>query len=183
MIDDSGNRGTTHQHKTHKTELREVHYPWHPLYKQSIPVRLERRWKNGLVARCDPHSDVGRRGFDIPVWMLDSAVCSTMILSQTALVDAETLRQLRHLLDRALGTDNSDVVQGGHRLEAVQGGAHAQSVSPTQAAGVVSPHLEAPRLGDPPRDDPRKGVAGPRSDVLGSTGSKPGGSDTRRVEQ
>src|SRR5688572_6958094 len=67
-------RDTTHQHKTHKTELREVHYPWHPLHRQSIPVRLEQRWKNGLIARCDPHSDVGRRGFDIPVWMLDSAV-------------------------------------------------------------------------------------------------------------
>jgi hypothetical protein len=62
-----------------------------------------------------------------------------MTLSQTALVDAEALRQLRQLLDRALGTDDSDVVQGGHQLEAVQGGAHAQSVSPTQAAGVVSP--------------------------------------------
>jgi hypothetical protein len=178
-----GSCGTTHQHKTHKTELREVHYPWHPLYRQSIPVRLEQRWKNGLVARCDPHSDVGRRGFDIPVWMLDSAVCSTMTLSQTALVDAEALRQLRQLLDRALGTDDSDVVQGGHQLEAVQGGAHAQSVSPTQAAGVVSPPLEDSRLEDPPRDDPRKGVAGPRSDVSGSTGSKRGGSETRRVEQ
>jgi hypothetical protein len=139
-----GSCGTTHQHKTHKTELREVHYPWHPLYRQSIPVRLEGRWKNGLVARCDPHNDVGRRGFDIPVWMLDCAVCSTMTLSQTALVDAEALRQLRQLLDLALGTDDSDVVQGGHRLDAVQGGAHAQTVSQTRAAGVVSPPSKIP---------------------------------------
>ena len=106
-----------------------------------------------------------------------------MTLSQTALVDAEALTQLRQLLHLAVGTDDSDVVQGGHRLDAVQGGAHAQTVSPTQAAGVVSPPLEDSRLEDPPRDDPRKGVAGPRSDVSGPTGSKRGGSETRRVEQ
>ena len=86
-----------------------------------------------------------------------------MTLSQTTLVDAEALRQLRQLLDRALGTDDSDVVQGGHQLEAVQGGAHAQTVSPTQVAGVVSPLLEDPRLEEPPRDVPRKGVGWPRS--------------------
>src|SRR5262245_29361914 len=82
---------TNHQHKTHKTEVRKVHYPWHPLCGQEIPVRLERRWKNGWIARCDRDSDVGRRGFDIPGWMLDRALCSAMKLNATPFVDIEAL--------------------------------------------------------------------------------------------
>ena len=133
---------TTHQHKTHKIEVREVHYPWHPLYGQEISVRLERRWKNGWIARCDRDSGVGRRGFDTPGWMLDRAVCSTMKLNATPFVDIEALTALRHLLDWALGKEEPRVVEGGYRLDVGQGGTYAEVTTPTRATGVVSPAPE-----------------------------------------
>ena len=142
MPDGASRNCTTHQHKTHKTDVREVHYPWHPLYGQEIPVHLERRWKNGCVARCDRDSALGRRGFDTPAWMLDRAVCSTMQLSPTPFVDTEALTELRRLLDWALGKENPRVVEGGYRLDVGQGGTYAEVTTPTRATGVVSPARE-----------------------------------------
>jgi hypothetical protein len=180
--DGSSIRDTNQQHKTHKTEMRKVHYPWHALYRQEIPVRLERRGKNGVVARCDPYSDVGLRGFDIPVWMLDPIGCSNMKLSPVPIVDTEALTQLRHLLDCTLGKEEPSVVEGGHRLDAGQGGAYAQVVTPTRAIGVVSPLLEDPRVEDAPRDSPKRGVRRSDTDVPGSIGANRGGSGTGRIE-
>jgi len=173
---------TNHQHKTHKTELREVHYPWHPLYGQEIPVRLERRWKNGWVARCDAHSGEGRRGFDTPAWMLDRAVCSTMKVSPTPFVDTEALTELRRLLDRVLGKEEPSVVEGGYRLDAGQGGAYAQVTTPIRATGVVSPAREDSRLEDAPRNRPRRGVTSSDADVSGSLGAPGCRAGTGRVE-
>jgi hypothetical protein len=174
--------GTNQQHKTHKTEIREVHYRWHALYRQEIPVRLERGWKSGLIARCDPHSDVGLRGFGIPAWMLDRTACANMKLSPVPVVDTEALTELRHLLDCTLGKEEPGVVEGGHRLDAGQGGAYAQGVTPTRAIGVVSPLLEDPRVEDAPRDSPKPGVRRSDTDVPGSMGANRGGSGTGRIE-
>jgi hypothetical protein len=65
MIGAFSSEGTYQQHNTHKTEFMEVHYPWHPLHKQTIPVHFERRGKSGVAFRCGAHGYLGRRDFDI----------------------------------------------------------------------------------------------------------------------
>jgi hypothetical protein len=135
---------TNQQHKAHKTEFLEVHYPWHPLHKQMIPVHFERRWKNGVALRCGAHDGVGRRDFDIPAWMFDRATCSTMTLSKIPTVDREALIQLRRLLNFALGIEGPGMVEGRHRLELTQGGADGQTLQAGRAVGAISPTEEDP---------------------------------------
>ena len=140
----SSHGDTTPQHKTHKTEDREVCYPWHPLFRQTIPIRLLQRCNGGVVAHCDDPTEVGSGGFEIPAWMLDRAHCSTMTLSQDPFVDTEALIQLRDVLDSARRKGGPDVVEDRHRLNTAQGGADAQAMPQTQATGVVSPPINDP---------------------------------------
>ncbi len=137
-----GNAHTSQQHKTHKTEFLEVHYPWHPLHQQTIPVLFERRWKGGVAFRCGAQGAVGCRDFDIPAWMFDRPRCSTMTLQAIPVVDMEALIQLRRLLDYAPCKQVPSVVEGGHRLEVTQGGAHGQTLSKDRAVGALSPTQE-----------------------------------------
>ena len=120
----------------------EVQYPWHPLYKQTIPVHFERRGMSGVAFRCCAHGDVGRRDFDIPAWMFDPATCATMTFGVIPMVDMEALIQLRRLLDCALGRKEFGVVEGGHRLEVTQGGANGQKLQAGRAVGTRLPTEE-----------------------------------------
>ena len=89
------------------------------------------------MARCDGYTDIARRGFEIPAWMLDRALCSTMTLRPHPFVDVEALIELRDILDRILHSRRPDVIEDGHRLDSPKGGADAQATTQSQANGIV----------------------------------------------
>jgi len=162
---------TNQQHKTHKTDFREIYYPWHPLHKQRVSVHFELHGRDGVVVRCGPYGGAGHRGFDIPAWMFDRAACSAMVLSTVPAVDLKALTQLRRLLDCALGKEEPGVIEGGHRLDVTQGGADGETLQAGRATGVVSPTEEGPWLDYPSAESPRRSDRESHSNVPRSIGA------------
>ena len=68
-------RYTTDARNTHKTDLREVAYLWHPWHGQRVLVRGEARRGGSVVLRCVPDELKGFPTLEIPEWMFDSNLC------------------------------------------------------------------------------------------------------------
>ena len=62
----------------HKTDVRRVEYPWHPLYGQDVMVRGQKAGSRGVL-RCQVHGDETRDNREIPMWMFDAVVCARML--------------------------------------------------------------------------------------------------------
>ncbi len=87
----------------HKTEVRRVHYPWHPLHGQVVVVRGEKKGRK-LVLRCRVDGDDRRDNRDVSTWMFDLAACSRMQISSQPHVSWETLIELRRFFDDVAGS-------------------------------------------------------------------------------
>jgi len=155
-LDGSAPRGTTRQHKTHKTEYREVRYPWHPLFGQRVVVRAERRRAEQWSLRCAQCDDPRIRGFEMPAWMFDEVVCAAMRLADEPRVIWTALAELRKLLDDATCVPERPRVEVWHHPERAKGDADACS-NPMPCApieGLVRPTSPPAPLGEAPRRRP-----------------------------
>jgi hypothetical protein len=145
-----GHDYTSRQTKTHITETREVCYPWHPCYGQTVLIRKLFVRCGDAVCRCGIWRQGSRRSMEIPQWMLDRAICCTMRLNQKPAVSYPTLLELKELLQRAAVTGDPAVIQPQHHSSMLKGDADEMVTrsSSHASAGIVPSSPENPGLED-----------------------------------
>ena len=74
---------TTRHHKTHQLYHCKVLYPWHPLCGKGLVVRQETRRAGLVVLHCIEDNNPRLESFEIPKWMVNGAICSTLRLTPT----------------------------------------------------------------------------------------------------
>jgi hypothetical protein len=96
---------TTLHHKTHNTSLKlargdaaRVAYAWHPWFGRLVVVHDLKTRSSGVFARCRPDGAASGALQEIPAWMLDVAVCSTMRAMAVPVVSLPALKDLAILL-------------------------------------------------------------------------------------
>jgi hypothetical protein len=148
--DERGRDCTSRQTKTHITETREVCYPWHPCYGQTVLIRKLFVRCGDAVCRCGIWRQGSRRSMEIPQWMLDRAICCTMRLNQKPAVSYPTLLELKELLQRAAVTGDPAVIQPQHHSSMLKGDADEMVTrsSSHASAGIVPSSPENPGLED-----------------------------------
>ena len=148
--DERGPGCTSRQTKTHITETREVCYPWHPCYGQTVLIRKLFVRCGDAVCRCGIWRQGSRRSMEIPQWMLDRAICCTMRLNQKPAVSYPTLLELKELLQRAAVTGDPAVIQPQHHSSMLKGDADEMVTrsSSHASAGIVPSSPENPGLED-----------------------------------
>jgi hypothetical protein len=68
-------RYTSQQHNTHIVEVREVWYPWHAWFGRKVRVHATLMKRGVAVAHCSSEDVHPHRLLELPLWMLDSALC------------------------------------------------------------------------------------------------------------
>jgi len=137
---------TTEARNTHKTDLREITYLWHPWHGQRVLVRGEARRGGGIVLRCVRDELKGFPILEIPEWMFDSNLCGRMKPAETPRVDCAALLALKHLLSAATECGQQDMVQA-QQDSSSSGDADAQAVSAQEPSRrVVFTSSEASRI-------------------------------------
>ena len=164
---------TTRRHKTHRTEYRDVRYPWHPLFGQSLVVRGERRRARQFVLLCARRDEVRVRSFEMPAWMLDEGVCSSMHLADEPRVSWTALTELRRLLSDMACEGELREVEVRHCSQRMKGDADACSnpISPAPAEGPVRPALPPAPLAEASRGCTPGGNSPSGADVARSPGT------------
>ena len=137
---------TTEARNTHKTELREITYPWHPWHRQRVLVRGKARRGGSTVLQCVRDELKGFPILEIPEWMFDSNLCGRMKPAEMPRVDCAALLALKYLLSAATACSHQDMVEAQHDSSS-SGDADAQAVS-AQAPSrrVVFSSSETPRV-------------------------------------
>ena len=174
---------TTARQKTHGTEPREVHYPWHPWFGRRVVVVEEVERCDRSVSRCRLEEDESGRSLELPRWMLDRAACSQVRTADAPVVRCDVLRRLKHFLEAVRSQATASVVQNQHPFTHTRGDADV----PTQNDPTPAPTRPVPRASHDARVAPTPGRgAQPRAASSGSApplsppraprrGSRPGG--------
>ena len=135
---------TTEARNTHKTDLREITYLWHPWHGQRVLVRGEARRGGIVVLQCVRDELKGFPTLEIPEWMFDSNLCGRMKPAEMPRVDCAALLALKHLLATAKECSQQGMVQAQHDSSS-SGDADAQVVS-APSRRVVFCSSETPRV-------------------------------------
>jgi hypothetical protein len=138
---------TTEGSNTHKTEIREVHYRWHPWHGRQVVVRGIRHRRGGVALNCRADDDGASPVLEVPEWMFDSSVCSRMKQSRAATVDCRALQTLKILLASRFGTE-LEVPTQHHPV--IPGGANAKENEVERDSVPVVPAAPA-KSGSAPR--------------------------------
>ena len=96
---------TTLHHKTHGTEAGDevaVAYAWQPWAGRLVHVREVIERTTGASARCGLVDAAADDVQEIPVWMLDAALCRSMRASTEPVTALPALRTLRSRLSEAM---------------------------------------------------------------------------------
>lgn len=138
-LSDSDLPRTSRQQNTHISEYREVCYPWHPWYGQSVLVRESFIRRGIAVCLCKIEGDRGRKSLEVPQWMLDRAICCSMKAVETPLVGVRDLVALKALLRNVALTASDELPQDQHRFSMLKGDADAELTKPSlrRATGAV----------------------------------------------
>src|SRR5438270_8337695 len=91
---------TTQQRNTHIRDVREIRYCFHPWHGRAVWVHASLIRRGRAVAHCSLE-DENSRVLEVPLWMLDVAACSKTALSNLAFVSADSLRELKEILESA----------------------------------------------------------------------------------
>ncbi len=143
-------RCTSPDQSDHKTEVQQVHYPWHPLYGQDVIVR-GRKGGRCSVLRCQLDDDDKRDNRQVPMWMFDKVVCSRMVLSSQPHVCWEALLDLRRLLDDSGQTKAGETLED-RFLQTMEGtDAPTRQTNCTSAGGAVRSSERSTKLARPTR--------------------------------
>ena len=108
---------TTKQRNTHKIDVREIRYRFHPWYGRRALVETVRVRNGPVMFRCRIDDDRGFPILEIPQWMFDARLCCGMELESGIAVGWEALRDLRTLLAEA---QQPSWIPGGADAEAVE---------------------------------------------------------------
>src|SRR5688500_16190380 len=88
---------TTRRRNAHRTEEREVLYPWHPWAGCIVQLDEVVEKSAGDCVRCRHDGDPSRR-LELPLWMFDRAVCAPMRVEVAPRVDTAAIQSLMALL-------------------------------------------------------------------------------------
>jgi hypothetical protein len=100
-----GHGCTALHHKTHSIGSGDevaIAYAWHPWAGRLVHVREVIERTTGVSARCGLVDVAADRVQEIPVWMLDAAICRSMRASDGSVAALPALRTLRSLLSEAM---------------------------------------------------------------------------------
>ena len=98
---DADARHETRQQNTHIRDLREICYQWHPWHGRRVRVRAELIRHGHAVAYCSLEEVQTGRVLEVPLWMLDVAICSRTRMAKPGFASAQSLRELRETLQSA----------------------------------------------------------------------------------
>jgi hypothetical protein len=121
--DDRARDCTSHQHNTHIRERREICYPWHPWHGRKVWVHTTLIKRGRAVAHCSLEDVQPFRVLEVPLWMLDVAVCCKIRVVKSGLANVESLRELRALLHSAQPARGDIALEAQHRYLLDAGGA------------------------------------------------------------
>jgi len=96
-----GPDGTTQQHNTHIRDIREICYSWHPWHGRPVWVHATLVKRGQAVAYCSLEEIPASRVLEVPLWMLDAAVCCKARASKPGFASAQSLRELKEVLQAA----------------------------------------------------------------------------------
>jgi hypothetical protein len=91
----------TQQHNTHIRDIREVCYSWHPWHGRPVWVHATLVKRGQPVAHCSLEEIQASRVLEVPLWMLDAAVCCKARASKQGFASAQSLRELKEVLQAA----------------------------------------------------------------------------------
>src|SRR6516162_9119750 len=123
----------------HRTEQREVFYPWHPWFGGVVFV--DRRMKRGdtCVLRCSQSSEEGTRCLHTPEWMFDRAACCGMVGGDSPRVNRAALDRLKALISGGSSGSSGGVIEARSYSLSQKGEADAPSGSRScPATGSIS---------------------------------------------
>jgi hypothetical protein len=131
-------RGATQQHNTHIRDICRVYYSWHPWHGRPVWVHATLVKRGPAVAHCTLEEVQASRVLEVPLWMLDAAVCCKARASKPGFGSAQSLRELKEVLQaarpRAQGPTAS---KPQHRYLQHAGGADG-GIGPAEIAGAVT---------------------------------------------
>jgi hypothetical protein len=131
--DDCARCGTTQQQNTHIRTLRAICYPWHPWHGRTVWVRAELVRHGQAVAYCSLEDVQTCRVLEVPLWMLELATCSRTRISKPGFASAQSLRELKEILQSAqqrLQSESREETQ--HRYLLKAGGADGGIPGPAE---------------------------------------------------
>ena len=99
-LDDCVLDDTTQQRNTHIRDVREIRYCFHPWHGRAVWVHASLIRRGRAVAYCSLE-DENSRVLEVPLWMLDVAACSKSAVSKLGFVSADSLRELKEILESA----------------------------------------------------------------------------------
>ena len=124
---------TTQQQNTHIRDFREICYPWHPWYGRTVGVRAELIRHGHAIAYCSLEEVQTGRALEVPLWMFDVAVCSRTRMAKLGFASAQSLRELREILQSAQHRPQSDSTsETQHRYLLPAGGADGGIAGPAE---------------------------------------------------
>jgi hypothetical protein len=151
---------TTRQHNAHRTEEREVLYPWHPWFGRVVFVHETTTRGGAGVLRCSQSSEEGARCLETPEWMFDRAACCGMVRGDSPRVSRAALYRLKTLISGGFGGSSGGVIEARSYSLSYKGEADAPSGSRScPAARSVSSNQSASGLVATSGGNARKGSA------------------------
>jgi len=129
-------RCTRKRENAHRTERREVLYPFHPWGGCIVHIHEVMKRTTGDFCRCSRQGHATDRCLELPMWMFDRAECAAVRVEAKPHVHLGVLSALVGLLSRAVGDgDNACAVPSNATVADVarishdpnRGGSHASS--------------------------------------------------------
>ena len=158
---------TTTERNAHRTDIREVLYPWHPWAGRLVHLHEAIDRAAGGVVRCTVDGDLtGRRTLELPVWMFDRAVHIGVRMASTPQVDLQSLLDLAVLLASASRSVISAACPSTLSTSSVTRESHHQNRGETDAPPSSS-SSRRPRRTRSTRSVPATTVGEPGLGILG----------------
>jgi hypothetical protein len=134
-------RCTIRQHNAHRTEEREILYPWHPWFGRRVFVHEVLVRGNARIFRCSETVQATYRRFEIPEWMFERAACCGMARAESPRVSRAALDGLKAVILGAFGATAGAMIEAGPGSFSREGEADATSRTPASypTTGTVSP--------------------------------------------
>ena len=160
-------RCTTTERNAHRTDIREVLYPWHPWAGRLVHLHEAIDRAAGGVVRCTVDGDLtGRRTLELPVWMFDRAVCVGVRMVPAPQVELQSLSDLAMLLAATSRSVISASCPSTLSTVSVTRESHHQNRGETDAQPSSS-SSRRPRRTRPTRSVPATAVGEPGVGILG----------------
>ena len=151
------------QPNAHRTEEREVLYPWHPWFRRVVWVHKAFEKRASDVFRCGLNSDKSARSLELPAWMFDRMACASMRLATAPQVNCAALLALQACLAAAVsglcGAVRQNFARFWRRTGLLQPEPGSRSCQKSSALETAGPQPNSSISSDPPPLAAMKGPA------------------------